>query len=105
MQTRTSVPKCVLKRTNTLRTRPKLAQAFGLARVYLSLRYIWGQKRAKPFSKNPIVDNDVVVDSFYVPQNEDFNNLSGIVLALSGEYFEPTAAISFISKKEDVSKV
>ena len=67
--------------------------------------YLGQNKRAKPFCNNPIVDNDVVVDSFYVPQNEDFNNLSGIVLALSGEYFEPTAAISFISKKEDISKV
>ena len=72
---------------------------FGLA------LYLGPKKRANPFCNNPIVDNDVVVDSFYVPQNEDFNNLSGIVLALSGEYFEPTAAISFISKKEDVSKV
>ena len=47
-----------------------------------------------------------IVDYFYVPKDEEFTNLSGIVVVLSGEYFDPcTEDISFISKKEDVDKV
>ena len=47
-----------------------------------------------------------IVDYFYVPKYEEFTNLSGMVVVLSGEYFDPcTEDISFISKKEDVYKV
>ena len=44
-------------------------------------------------------------DTFYVPVNEDIWNLSGIVVVLSGELREDRRPISFISKKEDVTKV
>ena len=44
-------------------------------------------------------------DTFYVPANEDIWNLSGIVVVLSGELREERRPISFISKKEDVTKV
>ena len=41
-----------------------------------------------------------IVDYFYVPKDEEFTNLSGIVVVLSGEYFDPCIEdISFISKK------
>ena len=47
-----------------------------------------------------------IVDYFYVPKYEEFTNLSGMVVVLSGEYFDPCIEdISFISKKEDVYKV
>ena len=45
-------------------------------------------------------------DCFYVPEYEEFTNLSGMVVVLSGECFDPCIEdISFISKKEDVYKV
>ena len=51
--------------------------------------------------KDPNFNND----TFYVPFDEDISELSGIVVVLCGEFPDPTTAISFISKKEDVDKV
>ena len=51
--------------------------------------------------KDPNFNND----TFYVPFDEDISELSGIVVVLCGEFPDPTSAISFISKKEDVDKV
>ena len=50
-------------------------------------------------------DSNFNNDTFYVPANEDILNLSGIVVVLSGELREERRPISFISKKEDVTKV
>ena len=50
-------------------------------------------------------DSNFNNDTFYVPANEDIWNLSGIVVVLSGELREERRPISFISKKEDVTKV
>ena len=43
-------------------------------------------------------------DCFYVPEDEEFSNLSGIVVVLINEY-SPNSLISFISKEKDVDKV
>ena len=43
-------------------------------------------------------------DCFYVPEDEEFTNLSGIVVVLINEY-SPNSLISFISKEKDVDKV
>ena len=43
-------------------------------------------------------------DSFYVPEYEEFTNLSGIVVVLINEW-SPNSLISFISKEKDVEKV
>lgn len=43
-------------------------------------------------------------DCFYVPEDEEFTNLSGIVVVLINEY-SPNSLISFISKEIDVVKV
>ena len=43
-------------------------------------------------------------DCFYVPEGEEFTNLSGIVVALINEW-SPNSLISFISKEKDVDKV
>ena len=51
--------------------------------------------------KDPNFNND----TFYVPFDEDISELSGIVVVLCGEFPDPTTAISFISRKEDVDKV
>ena len=43
-------------------------------------------------------------DCFYVPEDEEFTNLSGIVVVLINEY-SPNSLISFISKEKDADKV
>ena len=43
---------------------------------------------------------------FYIPASDEPPNLlSGIVVALFGEYADPTASFSYFSRKEDVDKV
>ena len=60
----------------------------------------------KIHKNNPrIKDSNFNNDAFYVPSNEDIWNLSGIVVVLSGELREERRPISFISKKDDVTKV
>ena len=46
------------------------------------------------------IDGYTLLDSFYVPKDEDFTNLSGIVIVVSGSI---ESILSFISKKEDIS--
>ena len=43
---------------------------------------------------------------FYIPESDDPPRLlSGMVIALFGEFPDPTTALSYFSKKEDIDKV
>ena len=42
---------------------------------------------------------------FYIPAEEEPTTPSGIIVTLFGEYPEPTAALTYVSEKEDVAKV
>ena len=71
----------------------------------ISVHHVLGNWSIVVLETNRMKDANFNNDSFYVPVDEDISKLSGIVVVLCGEFPDPTSAISFISKKEDVAKV
>ena len=59
-----------------------------------------------PFENSTtIIDIDASA-YFYIPKSDDPPRLlSGMVIALFGEFPDPTTALSYFSKKEDIDKV